>query len=199
MLQRPGWWFRTQEWAFLLCLPQVYKRLRFRVFTAVTMKNSVFWDVRPSGFCMNRRFGGTYRLQHQGDNNPGPVNVGKEIFADSCHPDDRGITFLRNIGSYKGHSALTSQKTAFLKCINLHNLYECIIRLSDGLTASLTDWLHYSQTADRPTDSTTCWLVTNPLTTTRWLLTLTDWLYYLPTTDWPTDGLTLLLEKPPLV
>jgi hypothetical protein len=29
------------------------------VFTAVTMKNGVFWDVTPCGSCKNRRFGGT--------------------------------------------------------------------------------------------------------------------------------------------
>jgi hypothetical protein len=33
--------------------------LRFEVFTAVTMKNGVFWDVTPCGSCKNRRFGGT--------------------------------------------------------------------------------------------------------------------------------------------
>jgi hypothetical protein len=34
-----------------------------------TMTNSVFWDVTPFGCCENRRFGGTYRLHHQGDKN----------------------------------------------------------------------------------------------------------------------------------
>jgi hypothetical protein len=29
--------------------------------------NFVFWDVTPCGSCKNRRFGGTYRLHHQGD------------------------------------------------------------------------------------------------------------------------------------
>jgi hypothetical protein len=28
--------------------------VRFEVFTAVTMKNGVFWDVTPCGFCKNR-------------------------------------------------------------------------------------------------------------------------------------------------
>jgi hypothetical protein len=40
----------------------VYERdenFRFEVFTAVTMKNGVFWDVMPCGSCKNRRFGGT--------------------------------------------------------------------------------------------------------------------------------------------
>jgi hypothetical protein len=32
---------------------------RLVVFTAVTMKNGVFWDVTPCGSCKNRRFGGT--------------------------------------------------------------------------------------------------------------------------------------------
>jgi hypothetical protein len=33
---------------------------------AVTMKNDVFWDVAPCRSCVNRRFGGTYRLHLQG-------------------------------------------------------------------------------------------------------------------------------------
>jgi hypothetical protein len=38
----------------------------FEVFTAVTMKNAVFWDVAPCGSCVNRRVRGTYRLRLQG-------------------------------------------------------------------------------------------------------------------------------------
>jgi hypothetical protein len=41
------------------------KYVRFEIFTAVTMKNSVFWDVAPCSSCVNRRFGGTYRLHLQ--------------------------------------------------------------------------------------------------------------------------------------
>jgi hypothetical protein len=48
-------------------LPGFY--VRFEVFTAVTTKNGVFWDVTPCGSCKNRRFGGTWRLLHQGDKN----------------------------------------------------------------------------------------------------------------------------------
>jgi hypothetical protein len=43
--------------------------VRFEVFTAVTMKNGVFWVVTPCGSCKNRRFRGTWRLLHQGDKN----------------------------------------------------------------------------------------------------------------------------------
>jgi hypothetical protein len=31
------------------------------------LRNAVFWNVTPCGFCKYRRFGGTYRLQHQGE------------------------------------------------------------------------------------------------------------------------------------
>jgi hypothetical protein len=53
-------------------LPEAQTRryyVRFEVFTAVTMKNGVFWDVTPCGSCKDRRFGGTWRLLHQGDKN----------------------------------------------------------------------------------------------------------------------------------
>jgi hypothetical protein len=33
--------------------------VRFEVFTAVTMKNGVFWDVTPCGSCKNGHLGGT--------------------------------------------------------------------------------------------------------------------------------------------
>jgi hypothetical protein len=41
--------------------------IRFEVFTVVTMKNAVFWDVMPHGSCKNQSFGGTYHFRHQGD------------------------------------------------------------------------------------------------------------------------------------
>jgi hypothetical protein len=40
--------------------------VRFEVFTAVTMKKAVFWDVAPCRYGVNRRFGGTYCLHLQG-------------------------------------------------------------------------------------------------------------------------------------
>jgi hypothetical protein len=36
-----------------------HDQVRSQVFTAVTMKNAVFWDVGPCRSCVNRRFGGT--------------------------------------------------------------------------------------------------------------------------------------------
>jgi hypothetical protein len=36
---------------------------------SMAIKNGIFWDIMPCGSCKNRRFGGTYRLLHQGDKN----------------------------------------------------------------------------------------------------------------------------------
>jgi hypothetical protein len=41
---------------------QPVKDVGFEVFTAVAMKNVVFWDVAPRGVIINRSFGGTCRL-----------------------------------------------------------------------------------------------------------------------------------------
>jgi hypothetical protein len=45
------------------------KKFSFDVVTAVTMKNTAFWDVTPYGPCKNRRFGRPCDLHHQGDKN----------------------------------------------------------------------------------------------------------------------------------
>jgi hypothetical protein len=51
------------SWAWTSWRPQASNDcVRFEVFTAVTMKNGVFWVVTPCGSCKNRRFGGTWRL-----------------------------------------------------------------------------------------------------------------------------------------
>jgi hypothetical protein len=62
--------------------------VRFEFFTAVTMKNCVFWDVTPCGSCTKRRFGGTYH-----------------------HLDEGGARFLQ-----EPHD-VTSQKTPFFTAI----------------------------------------------------------------------------------
>jgi hypothetical protein len=60
------------------------QNLRFEVYKAVTMKKGVFWDVTPCGSCKN--------------------DVSEELSA-SCHPDEGGAKFLRNVGSYNSHTA----------------------------------------------------------------------------------------------
>jgi hypothetical protein len=44
---------------FISAFQNTFQFVRFEVFTAVTMKNGVFWDVTPCSSCKNRRFGGT--------------------------------------------------------------------------------------------------------------------------------------------
>jgi hypothetical protein len=43
--------------------------IRFEVFTEATMKDGVFWDVRPCDTCKNRRFVGMYCPHHQDGRN----------------------------------------------------------------------------------------------------------------------------------
>jgi hypothetical protein len=70
--------------------------MRFEVFTEMTMKNAVLWDVAPCRYFINRRFGGTYRLHLQGRSNPRAINQLEQIDVD--YPEDGGDTFLRNVG-----------------------------------------------------------------------------------------------------
>jgi hypothetical protein len=42
------------------------ENIRFEVFTAVTMKNAVFWVVAPYRYCINQSFGGMYHIHLQG-------------------------------------------------------------------------------------------------------------------------------------
>jgi hypothetical protein len=55
----------AEVWSTQFFLRKVTTFVRFEVFTAVTMKNAVFWDVAPCRYCVNLRFGGTYRLHLQ--------------------------------------------------------------------------------------------------------------------------------------
>jgi hypothetical protein len=72
--------------------------VRFEVFTAVTLKYAVFWDVAPCRSCVTLRFGGTFRLHLQGKN-PRARNQLEQV------AEDGGDTFLRNFGSHKIYTA----------------------------------------------------------------------------------------------
>jgi hypothetical protein len=48
------------------CCSNTQDSVRFEVYTAVTVKNTVLWDVAPCRSCVNRRFVGTYRFHLQG-------------------------------------------------------------------------------------------------------------------------------------
>jgi hypothetical protein len=45
-------------------LEYMHSDVRFEVFTVVTMKNAIFWDVTSCGSCKNQCFRGKYRLCH---------------------------------------------------------------------------------------------------------------------------------------
>jgi hypothetical protein len=57
--------FKTDSRTRNLSSINLEKHVRFEVFAAVTMKNAV----TPWRSCKNRRFGGKYRIYHQGYKN----------------------------------------------------------------------------------------------------------------------------------
>jgi hypothetical protein len=74
------------------------------------MKNAVFWNVRPCGSCKNTfRMNVSSLLRGTGISDLGTtlvvVSNGRTQRRNTCHPEDGGATFLRNIGSYKSHTA----------------------------------------------------------------------------------------------
>jgi hypothetical protein len=65
--------------------------VRFEVLTAVTMKNVVFWDVALCRFCVNRRFGGTYRLHFQSRKNSRSSNQREQVAARETLKPQQGL------------------------------------------------------------------------------------------------------------
>jgi hypothetical protein len=57
------------------------------------MKNAVFWGVMPCGSFKNQRFGGMYRLHHQGDKNREPGTTS----ALTSNLSAQRIAFLRSV------------------------------------------------------------------------------------------------------
>jgi hypothetical protein len=80
-------------------LKSLYNYVRIEVFTAVSMKNAVFWNVALCRSYVNRRFGGRHYLHLQGRKNLGTKNQREQVAAD-C-PEDGDDAFLRNVGSHK--------------------------------------------------------------------------------------------------
>jgi hypothetical protein len=80
------------SWKLKVCY-----HVRFEVFTTVTMKNAVYWDVAPCSSCVNRRFGGTYRLHLRGrkiHERRTSVSRQLQIVALSCSPRQAPIPAL---------------------------------------------------------------------------------------------------------
>jgi hypothetical protein len=60
---------------------------------------------------------------------------------DSCHPDEGDAKFLRNFGSYKIHTTLTSQKTPFFEMeVILPTCYKSRVIVSTQFNRTQTCW-----------------------------------------------------------
>jgi hypothetical protein len=78
------------------------------------MKNAIFWDVTLCGSCKDRlseelsaSFVSVTRIGELGTTLAVTRNrrtLRCSEFTDSCHPDEGGAKFLRNVGSYKSHT-----------------------------------------------------------------------------------------------
>jgi hypothetical protein len=79
MLHRNSCNTHTHNWFYTIVIHSTYDEKLIKFSNAgntiikyysknkETIKIGVIWDVTPCGSCKNRRFGGTWRLLHQGD------------------------------------------------------------------------------------------------------------------------------------
>jgi hypothetical protein len=76
----------------------------------------IFWEMMPCGSYKNRRFGGSYRLPLQGALVSYEFVPIQELTTVLCnqlalvHPEDGGDTILRNVDSYKSHTASSPKR-----------------------------------------------------------------------------------------
>jgi hypothetical protein len=108
--------------------------VRFEVFTAVTVKNVIFWDIMSCGSYKNQHFGGMFHL----------------------HDQDGGDMFLQSVTSYKCRMAShprrehSSYKILFIQvnfmCACTDSRYRTLgnvaIRSSETLILTRATWHH---------------------------------------------------------
>jgi hypothetical protein len=92
----------------------------------VTVKNVVFWDVAPCRSYVNRRFGGTYRLQLRGRKMSERGTSLRRWLHSAVYPEDEGDTFLRNVGSHKMFTApyIRRRRSSEIKLLSSRKLIE---------------------------------------------------------------------------
>jgi hypothetical protein len=90
-----------------------YMCVQFEAFRAVTMKNVVFWDVVLCRSCVNRCFGGTYRLQLQLQS---PAHTGS-LLVDFSTLKMEAICSPKRQLTQDLHSATSQKTTFFIKCV----------------------------------------------------------------------------------
>jgi hypothetical protein len=69
------------------------------------MEIIIFWEMTPCGSYKNRRFGGSLRVVAY----TRAYNFALCLLA-LVHPEDGGDTILRNVGSYKSHTASSPRR-----------------------------------------------------------------------------------------
>jgi hypothetical protein len=120
--------------------PQAYFYVRLEVFTAVTMKNGVVWDVTLCSSCKNWSFGGNEHLLHQGDKNRWTRNnascVRRLLDTASVVPSSSILVTLMN-------EALSYSETSILTRATLLNspvfcYTKCLLREYDLMWSLMT-------------------------------------------------------------
>jgi hypothetical protein len=110
--------------------------IRFEVFTAVTIKNAVFWDVGPCRSCVNQRFGGTDRLHLQGRKIR--VRGGWFLARGFFYSEDGGDTFLRSHADFstlKMEAIRSSETSVHTRSTRRHIPEDGILHNAVGSTA----------------------------------------------------------------
>jgi hypothetical protein len=86
----------------------------FEVFTAVTIKNAIFWDVTLCGSCENQHFGGMCCLHQQDERNQwAGNNVSSNLQLKHTLQRDGDEMFFQNISSHKCHTASQAEDGIF--------------------------------------------------------------------------------------
>jgi hypothetical protein len=100
--------------------------VRLAIFTAVTMKNALFWDVTSCGSCKSRRFGGAYHFHNESERLGVPLVLSEDIPHDGRQREPLATVSPLSCLSPVETSALT--KTAWRRYIPENSILHCFCR-----------------------------------------------------------------------